>query len=358
MSAAAAVVNNRTIENAAYKVTVDERGAITSLIDKMRSNREFARTIDRRSINDLGDGTGSLAVEHVGPVSVTLKAVSTAGLAHTSRITLFRDSRRIDIRNEITQNFHSVGDDPPRWTFSFNLKSPDIWHEEAGAVIRARLLSDGGHYSPDHARYDWQTLNHFADISGEGVGVTLANADCLFMKVGKSTITSLDTTCPQISVLVGGLIDGANLGIHNQGGDSRFLQRFTLQTHDAYDQAEAMRLALAHQNPLVTGQVTGKEPFYPETSYGLLKISDPNVLLWSLKPAEDGIEHAGIALRIWNMSDKKTRFAVSMKPRRILRAMRATHIETATGGAQIESGNLDELIAANAMETYLLILAQ
>jgi len=354
----AALITNRTIENAVYKVMVDERGAITSLIDKTRGNREFARTIDGRSLNDLGTGPGSLTVENMGPVSVTLKAMSTAGLSHTSRITLFRHSRRIDIRNEITQNFHSVGDNPPRWTFSFNLKSPDIWHEEVGAVIRAKLLSDGGHYSGDHARYDWQTLNHFVDLSGEGVGVTLANTDCLFMKVGKSTITSLDTISPHISILAGGLIDGANLGIHNQGGDCRFLQRFALQTHDAYDQAEAMRFAMAYQNPLVTGQVTGKEPFYPESSYGLLKISDPNVLLWSLKPAEDGIEHAGIALRIWNMSDKKTRFVVSMKPRMILRAMRATHIETTTGEVQVVSGNLDETTTAHAMETYLLMLAQ
>lgn len=225
-------------------------------------------------------------------------------------------------------------------------------------MIRARLLSDGGHYSGDHARYDWQTLNHFADISGEGVGVTLANADCPFMKVGKSTITSLDTSCPQIRVLAGGLIDGPNLGIHNQGGDDHFLQWFALKTHDVYDQTEAMRFALAHQKPMVVGQVTGKEPFYPNVSYGLLRVSDPNVLLWSLKPAEDGIEHAGIALRVRNMSGKKARFVASMKPGSILHAMRATHIETPTGPAHIVSGNLDETTAANAMETYLLTLAQ
>ena len=115
-------------------------------------------------MNDLGAGKGSLEVENQGPVSVTLKATSSTVLSHTTRITLLRNSRRIDIRNEITQNFHSTGDDPPRWAFSFDLDSPDIWHEEVGAVIRHKLLADGGHYAPDHARYDWQTLNHFADI--------------------------------------------------------------------------------------------------------------------------------------------------------------------------------------------------
>jgi len=354
----AAVVTNGIMENAIYRIAVNERGAITSLIDRTRGNREFARTIDGRLLNDLGAGPGSLTVENAGPVSVTLKAASTAGLAHTTRITLFRDSPRIDIRNEITQKFHSTGDSSPRWTFSFNLDSPDIWHEEVGAVIRAKLLSDGGHYSGDHARYDWQTLNHFTDISGEGVGITLSNWDCLFMKVGRSTITSLDTSSPQISILAGGLIDGVNLGIHNQGGDDHFLQRLALQSHDAYDQAEAMHFALAHQNPLVVEQVTGEESFYTEVSFGFLEISDPNVLLWSLKPAEDGIGHMGIALRVWNMSEKKAGFAVSLKPKSIVRAMRATHIETPTGPAQIVGGNLDETTSANAMETYLLTLAQ
>ena len=165
--------------------------------------------------------------------------------------------------------------------------------------------------APNHARYDWQTLNHFADISGEGVGVTLANADCLFMKVGDSTVTALDTASPQISVLVGGQIDGENLGIPRQGGDSHFVQRFALQTHAAYDEAAAMRFALAHQNPLVAAPVTGQQPHYPETTYSLLKISDPRVLLWSLKPAEDGIESAGIALRVWNLADAPAEFTAA-----------------------------------------------
>ena len=354
----AATVRNNTIENAVYRLVVSERGAITSLVDKTRGSREFVRIVDGRTLNDLGPGAGTLTVENAGPVSVTLKARSDARLAHTSRITLIRDGRRIDLRNEITQNFHSVGDAPPQWTFSFKLESPDVWHEEVGAVIRAKLLSEGGHYAPDHARYDWLTLNHFADISSGAVGVTLANADCLFMKLGKSTVTSLDTTSPQISVLAGGLIDGVNLGIPKQGGDRRFLQRLALRTHGAYDQTAAMRFALEHQNPLVTGQVSGRDTLYPESSYCLLKISDPKVLLWSLKPAEDGIEDAGIVLRVWNVSSQPTRFTVFLEPGGISHALHATHIETITGKAQTMNGHLDETINAHAMETYLLMPVQ
>ncbi|MGA2031342.1 MAG: hypothetical protein ABSG68_03730 [Thermoguttaceae bacterium] len=351
----AATITGNQVENSVYALTVDGRGAITSLVDKTRGNRQFVRTIHGRAINDLGAGDGRLEVENMGPVSVTLKAVSSAVLAHTTRITLIRDSRRLDIRNEITQNFHSTGDSPPRWAFSFDLNSPNVWHEEVGAVIRARLLAAGGHYAPNHARYDWQTLNHFADISGEGAGVTLANADCLFMKVGDSTLTLLDTASPQISVLAGGLVDGESLGIHRQGGDSHFLQRFALQTHDAYREAEAMRFALAQQNPFVTGQVTGRRPFCPETTYSLLTISDPKVLLWSLKPAEDGIESAGVAMRVWNLADGPGMFTAAMGSPGIAAVKHTTHIETPIGEMRIINGDFTATAAAHAMETYLLV---
>ena len=351
----AAIARDGELENSVYRLTIDGRGAITSLIDKARGDRQFVRTIRGRAINDLGDGTGTVEVESCGPVSVTLRATSSMPLAHTTRVTLYRDSRRIEIDNEITQNFHSTGDRPPRWAFSFNLDSPDVWHEEVGAVIRAKLLADGGHYAPDHARYDWQTLSHFADINGEGTGVTLSNADCLFMKVGDSSVTSLDTASPQLSVLAGGMVDGERLGIHHQGGDRYFRQRFALQTHAGWDEAQAMKFALAHQNPLVTGRITGQRPVYPETEHGLLTISDPQVLMWSLKPAEDGIEQAGIALRVWNLGAAPARFTATLAGVRILAARQATHIETPTADAAVDNGVLTAPAAAHALETYLLV---
>ena len=131
----AASVTGNEIENSVYRLTVDGRGAITSLIDKTRGNRQFVRTIHGRAINDLGAGSGNLEVENVGPVSVTLKATSPAVLSHTTRITLLKDSRRIEIRNEITQNFHSVGDSPPR--VGLQLRS-----EVAGRAARG---GRGGH---------------------------------------------------------------------------------------------------------------------------------------------------------------------------------------------------------------------
>jgi alpha-mannosidase len=347
----AATVNGGVIEDSRYRVTVAARGAITSLVDKTRNNREFVRTIGARAANDLGSAPGALTTENAGPVSVTVLATSSGPLSHTSRITLVRGVDRIDIRNDIDQNFGSV----QSWAFGFNLDNPDVWHEEVGAVIRARLLAAGGHYAPRNARYDWLTLNHFADVSGGGVGATLSNADCYFMRLGNSTVDSLDTATPQISPLVGGQVDGPSLGIPNQGGDSRFLQRFALRTHGAFDPATAMRFALEHQNPLVTGVVTGgpavSGPAYPETSFSLLTISDPNVLLWALKPAEDGPSQ-GIVVRLWNLSASPITASLRLMAGPITQAWRLTHIETPVGSAAVSDGVLTASLNAHQLKTW------
>lgn len=345
----AAIVSGNIIENDFYRITVSNTGAITSLIDKTQSNREFVRNINGRTVNDLGGSGGTLAVENVGAVSVTLRATSASPISHTTLITFIRDTNRIEIRNDITQNFGNV----QTWGYSFDINSPDVWHEEVGAVIRAKLLADGGHYSPRNARYDWLTMNHFADMTGGGVGITLSNADAYYMNLGNSTNLTLDTNTPQFNVLAGGQVDGSGLGILNQGGDSQFMQRFALQTHGAFNQTTAMKFSLEHQNPFVTAEVTGtNSPSYDESSYSFLTISDTDVLLWALKPAEDGISQ-GVVTRVWNQANSARNYTLSLAPD-ILTARRITHIETDIANASISGGNLVASLNANQIQTHRL----
>jgi alpha-mannosidase len=342
------------IQNSLYEISVAPRGAIISLKDKSRGNREFAKNINGYYVNDLGPSSGTLAVENTGPVSATLRASASSPLTHATRITLFRAPlNRIDIRNDINQNF----DGTYTWRFGFNLTSPDVWHEEVGAIIRAKLLAAGGHYAPRNARYDWLTLNHFAAMSGAGgVGITLSNADCYFMKLGISTPSSLDTNTPQISPLVGGQVGGGGQwGLPDQGGDTHFLQRFALQSYGAFSFVGAMKFALEHQNPLVTGVVPGGNA-YPEKSYSFLTISNPNVLLWALKPADDGIVQ-GIIARVWNLSASPASFSLSASIP-ISGAKHTTHIETPLEDATVANGTLADSLKAEELKTFSLKAAE
>lgn len=342
----AATIREGILENPFYRITVSGRGAITSLIDRKRGDHELARSIDGRAINDLGPAEGKLELESTGPVSVTLRATASGPLAHTTRITLLRDQERIEIHNEIDQNFTTV----PTWSFAFNLEAPDLWHEEVGAVIRAKLLPDGGHYSPRNARYDWLTLNHFAALTdNKGAAIILSSADCAFMKFGQSTPRRLDTSSPELSVLVGGQVDGPQLGIPGQGGDTRFTQRFALRTQGQFRAVEAMRFALEHQNPLVTGLAIGEGP-WPEKSFSLLNVSHPDVLLWALKPAEEGM---GIIARVWNLAPQPAPFTLTLASG-IASANQTTHIETDIRPAPLSDGALSARLNGQQMQTFRL----
>jgi alpha-mannosidase len=138
----------------------------------------------------------------------------------------------------------------------------------------------------------------------------------------------------------------------NQGGDTHFRQRFALQTHGVYDPVAAMKFALEHQNPLVTGVVTGGG-VYPETFYSLVTISNPNVLLWALKPAEEGIGH-GIIARVWNLTANSTSLSLGLSSGPIFSAWHTTHIETRLEGATVTNGALNADLAANQLKTFLL----
>jgi len=350
-----ASIAGTSMENSKYKLTLAGDGSITSLIDKTRGNRETVRPIGGKVLNDLGgDRNGTVTVENAGPVSVTLTATSSSPLSHTTRVTLYKDIDRVDVSNEITQNFGDV----KTWSYSFDINSPDVWHEEVGAVIRGKLIADGGHYSPRNARYDWLTMNHFADISdgaANNFGVTISNWDDYFMRLGASEAGSFDTSTPQINVLAGGQIDGPNLGIRDQNGDRYFLQRFALSTHGAFDQATAMKFSLEHQNPLVSGLIAGSgtetRP-YPANSYSFLNISSPNVLLWALKPAEDGIGR-GIVSRVWNQGNSPTTYQLALSTP-ITGAEKLTHIETTISPATVTNGQLSAPINQQQIQTHLL----
>lgn len=326
--AAVASNTNSTFDNGWIKLSLQPSGAITSLVDKTQTNTEFAAAIGGLKLNDFAanDLSGeAITVENEGPVSVTLKCVSAAGKKHTTRVTLFRDSPSVDIENEIQEGFPDVR----HWGFSFNLEAPITRTEEVGAIINVKTKSQGGDYADAAARYDYFTLNHFADIT-DGAntrGITLANADCAFARLSASTVAHLDTSTPQINVLAGGQVDGLALGITNQFGNTRFVQRFSLHPHRAYDATAAMKFALEMQNPPAAAMLSNNAAAtYPEASYSLIALDDSDVLLWALKPHHDGIAK-GVVARTWNLAQTPKHAGFVTTPKLSL-IFRTTHLET------------------------------
>ncbi|QQS29042.1 MAG: glycoside hydrolase [Sphingobacteriales bacterium] len=351
----AITVTGNLMENEFYRLTVTNAGVITSLQDKLNGNTEYCQAINSKYINDLGSGnsnTGTLSLVNNGAVSATFMCTSTNPIQHTTLITLYKDINRIDLQNTINASF---GDNIRTYSFSFNLTNPTTHHEELGAILKVKNTSSGGHYAMNARRHAWQTLNHFADVGIAGRGITLSNADAGFMKIGSSTTNFLDETSSQINVLAGGRMAGSGPGIFNQHGDTQFLNRFALHIHNnSFNQATAMKWALEHQNPLICGIVGGGTTF-PETMFSYLSVSDPNVVLWTLKPSEEGVEDGGIIARLWNLSTTPSVCTVDFT-RTANSATRATHIETDLLPADLVNGNLTANLGQQQMQTYRIYL--
>lgn len=349
--------NGATFENDAVRVVLERDGAIRSFVDKRRGDAELAATIGGLKLNDFAansDDGEPLRVENRGPVSVTLRARSEAGVDHSTFVTLYRGSDRVDIRNEITANFADVR----HWAFSFALTDPAVRSEEVGAVNLNKLKSAGGDYADSHARYDYVSVNHFADIT-DGAnqrGVTLSNPDLAFARLGNSTPLALDTTTPQLHLLAGGQVDGSSLGIRAQNGQTHFLQRFALRPHGAYDGPAAMRFALEHQNPFVTGPVIAKDDSaahgFPETTFSLLTVNHPDVLLWAVKPHEDGIGRGGLTVRLWNLADQPVNAEWTLNAG-VASAHRTTHVETDLAPVPLTpAGTVPAAFTRQQMQTF------
>lgn len=330
-SALAATVSGEYLKNAFYRIRLHKSGVISEIYDSLNNSKNIVKAINNKYVNDLGtadlDAGEALVVENAGPVSVTLKAVSKQPILHTVRLTLFKDSPRIDVQDSIQANFNDV----KTWSFSFNLNNQTTRHEELGAILTAKKENRGGHYATQNARYDWQTFNHFADMSEQNYGITLSNQDCSFFKLGESTPDSLWETSAQLNALAGGQTDRISdttfLGIKNQYGQKQFQYHFALTTHKGtFDAAQAMKFSLEHQNPLVANWVQGNTAADQSNTFSLLSVSDPSVLLWSLKPSEEGIEN-GLITRFWNFNAQPISAVVTFGIP-LSKAWQSSHIET------------------------------
>ncbi|MFB3789406.1 MAG: glycosyl hydrolase-related protein [bacterium] len=341
-------VQGATLENEYYRVTLSPGGSITSLVGKKLRNQEFVGEINHRAWNDIGSATGEWRVIDSGPVSVSLEARSPSPVRRVTTVTLYRDKDRLDIENEILRNFTDI----LTYDFALRMERPEVYHEETGAILRAKKVDHGGNYAARTARTDWLTLNHFVDINGENrTGVTLSNADAYFFRLGHSTVETLDEDTPLISVLIGGQVDGRNLGMWDQGGNEYFQNRFALRAHGPYDPVEAMKFSLEHQNPLIAGKVTGANPQLPDQG-SLLRISNPSILLWVLKPAE---ENGGeMVLRLWNVSSSPQSTTLQTLPAPIQKAWAATHVETNRGEIPVSGNGITVAFEKQQMRTLRL----
>ena len=245
-------------------------------------------------------------------------------------------------------------------------------HEEVGAVVKADLVSRGGHYADRNARYDWLSAGHFVRLAESKFCVDIANQDCSFFKFGQSTPEKLDTAHPQVHFLIGGQIDGPDLGIRKQNGDETFTQRFSIGTTqlsegpNADDSNSPMAWALEKTNPAIAIELNSDSGGTLPKNYSLIQVEPSNseatnlrkVLLWAVKPAEDR-PGSDVVTRWWNVSNGDR--DVALQCTGLQEIQPTTHIETDLAGekpiASDDSNQFTLSFSKHQMRTFRLKFA-
>jgi hypothetical protein len=181
--------------------------------------------------------------------------------------------------------------------------------------------------------------------------MTLSNWDSQFFTLGNSAGSTIDVSVPQVKAIVGGQLGG--YGFVNQDGDAFFRNRYALKRHGSFSAVEAMRMSLEHQNPLVTSLIPPNSGRFPGSTYSLVSVSDSSVVLWALKPAEEGFSQ-GVIARLWNLDQISHSFSLGLTNARLSSSFRTTHLETNISPMSHTTTSIQDTLSPVWMQTYRL----
>jgi hypothetical protein len=175
------------------------------------------------------------------------------------------------------------------------------------------------------------------------------------MKVGQSTPTAFDLPTSEVSVLaVGSPIGGE---IQDQAGEDHFRHRFAvIGGSGAGSPAQAMRISLAHQNPLIPIRLPRNQAGrISRHVLSLLSLDVENVLVTAFKPAEE--PERGMVLRLWELDDMTTTANIDLSTFQPTEAAEVSLIETDVKPLTVSAGKVAVSLEGNEIKTIRFIPA-
>ena len=90
----------------------------------------------------------------------------------------------------------------------------------------------------------------------------------------------------------------------DQGGDARFLFRFSLRVHGPFEPCHAVQFAWEDNNELVGRRLTtGTSGSLPAGRHGFLDVQGEGIITSNMKTAEESPQ--GLVLRLWNLRERE-----------------------------------------------------
>jgi len=340
-------VTEKVIENRFFKVCLDhETGAIKSIYDK-EFDRELVDTMAPHKFNQFlsrwaKDGKENYLKKieiqkgEVGPIcgSLIVKGSSVGCPEVIQKIILYENIKRIDFANRILKD--SLPFLEIYFSFPFKVENPSFHFEGSNSVIEPLKDQFPGSNS------DYYAVQHWANIANDKIGITFSSMDAPNMEFGGLwpgyvSQAHHGITPPNFGhkfLKKGELKKGwvysyvmANNFRTNfyltQVSDSLF--RYSITTHNRdWRGAQVHKFGWSFQNSLIPVCMKGKKEGKLSVSQGFCEVDKPNVLLLTLKQAEDG---EGLIVRLIEIEGKYTKTKVTLPFFTIARAYRTNLVE-------------------------------
>jgi len=347
------VVGDRSLENRFFRVTLDpQAGTVESIYDKELS-REL---VDRDAPHKLNQfiakwvKTGKqespkkakIRKGQSGPVYGSL-VVSSEGAGCpqlTQEIILYNKVKRIDFANRVLKDSTPLLE--IYFAFPFKMDNPDFRFEGSNSVIEPLVDQFPGSNS------NYYALQHWADVTDGEIGVTLSSVESHLLEFGGLwpcyvsqahhgvTPPDFGREFVKPSELTKGYMYSFIINTNFctnfetvQQADMLF--RYSITTHKGgWKEGHCRNFGWSIGNPLIAVGVNGKREGTLDKKISFCRVDKPNVLLLTLKRAEDG---DGIIIRLIETQGKATTASVTLPHIAVAEAMVTNLVEENKGRA-------------------------
>jgi len=321
------------LENRFYKIRIDPKsGGISSIYDK-QLKRELVDERAPHKVNQFVmrwiqsgkiEGPTSVTVQkgQAGPVcgSLVIKAQGAGCPQITQEVLLYDQIKRIDFANRILKDSTPLQE--IYFAFPFKMNNPDFRFEGSNSVIK-----------PFHDQFpgsntNYYTVQHWADVSNGEFGITLSPVESHLLEFGglwpnycSQAHHGIDppgygadfVTPEQVTRgYMYAFVMSSNFRTNFQPvQQSEILFHYSLTTHEGnWQQGECTHFGWSVANQLIVDDVQGKKEGHlaPDTM-SLCSVDKPNVLLTTLKQAED---RDGVIIRLIETQGKETTASVTL----------------------------------------------
>ncbi|MHC4890081.1 MAG: glycoside hydrolase family 38 N-terminal domain-containing protein [Planctomycetota bacterium] len=343
-------VGESSLENRFFKVILNpQTGAVESIYDKELSrelvdkaaphklNQFIARWVQtgkeespkkaKIQKGQAGPIFGSLIVTSEGPGCPQL----------TQEIILYDKIKRIDFANRVLKDSTPLLE--IYFAFPFKIDNPDFRFEGSNSVIKPLRDQFPGSNS------NYYTVQHWADVSDGKIGITLSPIESHLLEFGGLwpcyvsqahhgvTPPDFGREFPKPGELKKGYMYSFVLDSNFrtnfqpiQQGDMLF--RYSITTHKGgWKDGRPRDFGWAIGNPLIAVRINGKRQGAFDKKTSFCQVDKPNVLLLTLKRAEDG---DGIIIRLIETEGKEVTATVTLPHLTINKAYRTNLVEENT----------------------------